>query len=295
MKDTHKAILKVLTPVLLVAILVVTAWIGGVQGDILGAVGPGQAEYRAMAWGDYYKSVQEQLAMLIAGTEEDGTAIPDRPFTLDGEAVDVTTSVDFTVTLDSEVVAVDATGQGDVPISTSRDLTVTLDSETVTVDTELAAAAALADAAANPTVPKVGAAELLYNDTTWDRERNNTEGTLLASAAYTTTTSSADTINYNSSALALFVDVTSITASPSVTAQLDWKDPVSGDYEPIWIATVAIVGTGEYIYLFDLGGLGSAGEYDEAVNIRIPRTFRLTMTHADADSITYSVGLALMQ
>ncbi len=164
-----------------------------------------------------------------------------------------------------------------------------------TVDTELAAAAALADAAANPTIPKVGAAELLYNDTTWDRERNNTEGTLLASAAYTTTTSSADTINYNSSALALFVDVTSISASPSVTAQLDWKDPVSGDYEPIWIATVAIVGTGEYIYLFDLGGLGSAGEYDEAVNIRIPRTFRLTMTHADADSITYSVGLALMQ
>ncbi len=202
---------------------------------------------------------------------------------------------DVKVSLDGEVVAADVTGQGDVPISTSRDLTVTLDSETVTVDSELAAAAALADAAANPTVPTVGGAELLYNEATWDRARGNTEGTLLASAARTATVTSTDTTNYNNnSGLLLFIDVTSITASPSVTAQLDWKDPASGDYEPVWIATVAIVGTGEYIYMFGLGGVGSAGEYDEAVNILIPRTFRLTMTHADSDSITYSVGYNLL-
>lgn len=48
--------------------------------------------------------------------------------------IPISTSVDLTVTLDSEVAAVDATGQGDVPISTSRELTVTLDSEVVAVD-----------------------------------------------------------------------------------------------------------------------------------------------------------------
>lgn len=42
-------------------------------------------------------------------------------------------------------------------------------SGTVTVDSELPAAAALADATANPTVPGVGAFILGYNGTTWDR------------------------------------------------------------------------------------------------------------------------------
>lgn len=44
---------------------------------------------------------------------------------------------------------------------------------TWTVDTELPAAAALADATSNPTVPTAGAAGLLYNGTTWDRVRGD--------------------------------------------------------------------------------------------------------------------------
>ncbi len=41
------------------------------------------------------------------------------------------------------------------------------------VDTELPAAAALADAAANPTSPMVGAAKLIFNGATWDRARGD--------------------------------------------------------------------------------------------------------------------------
>jgi len=41
------------------------------------------------------------------------------------------------------------------------------------VDTELPAAAALADAAANPTTPTVGGANLIFNGTTWDRARGD--------------------------------------------------------------------------------------------------------------------------
>jgi hypothetical protein len=48
-------------------------------------------------------------------------------------------------------------------------------SGTVTADTELPTAAALADGAANPTTPTVGAANLGFNGTTWDRLKS--EGT----------------------------------------------------------------------------------------------------------------------
>lgn len=56
---------------------------------------------------------------------------------------------------------------------------ITVDGEvsitgSVTVDTELAAAAALADSTANPTIPSVGALGLVFNGTTWDRARGDT-------------------------------------------------------------------------------------------------------------------------
>jgi hypothetical protein len=47
-------------------------------------------------------------------------------------------------------------------------------SGTVTADTEMPAAAALADGAANPTTPTVGAGGLLWNGTTWDRAKGDT-------------------------------------------------------------------------------------------------------------------------
>jgi predicted small integral membrane protein len=49
---------------------------------------------------------------------------------------------------------------------------------TVTVDSELPAAAALADATANPTVPGVGAFLVGFNGTTWDRVRTANTGRL---------------------------------------------------------------------------------------------------------------------
>ncbi len=67
-------------------------------------------------------------------------------------------------TTPTQIAAVDASGRLSVSLTAS--------SATVTVDTELAAAAALADGAANPTTPTVGAANLTYNGTTWDRQRS---------------------------------------------------------------------------------------------------------------------------
>ena len=62
--------------------------------------------------------------------------------------------------------------------------TITVDGS-VTADTELPTAAALSDAAANPTTPTVGAANLGFNGTTWDRlksEGTNADGEAVGTA-----------------------------------------------------------------------------------------------------------------
>ena len=60
-------------------------------------------------------------------------------------------------------------------VSTSNGLPVAQQGTwSVTADTELPAAAALADATANPTTPVIGGCLLLFNGTTWDRVRGDT-------------------------------------------------------------------------------------------------------------------------
>lgn len=57
-----------------------------------------------------------------------------------------------------------------VNLGANNDVTVT---GNVNADTELPAAAALSDAAANPTTPTVGSGNLVYNGATWDRARGD--------------------------------------------------------------------------------------------------------------------------
>ncbi len=63
-------------------------------------------------------------------------------------------------------------------IANGLDVDVTRVTGTVTVDSELPTAAALADAAANPTVPAVGSFLVGFNGTTWDRVRTANTGRL---------------------------------------------------------------------------------------------------------------------
>lgn len=62
-------------------------------------------------------------------------------------------------------------------ITNGLDVDVTRVTGTVTVDSELPAAAALADAASNPTSPLVGDCQMVYNGTTWDRVRESANST----------------------------------------------------------------------------------------------------------------------
>ena len=63
---------------------------------------------------------------------------------------------------------------GQATSANSAPVVIASDQSAVSVDTELPTAAALADATANPTTPIVGAANLGFNGTTWDRLKTDT-------------------------------------------------------------------------------------------------------------------------
>ena len=130
----------------------------------------------------------------------------------------------------------------------------------------------------------------LFNGSTWDRERANTEETILASAARTATTNSADFTNFNARGGHFQINVTSITATPSITPTIQGKDPVSGTYYDILVGT-AITTTGITILKVYPGILAIA---NGAASDILPRTYRVSVAHGDADSITYSVGASLV-
>ncbi len=138
----------------------------------------------------------------------------------------------------------------------------------------------------------VGAGNLHFNATTWDRTRGNVELTLLASSARTAEANSADQVSYNHTGLIIVVDASVDGAAASIPPTLEIKDSISGNYFTIWTAAVPIADVVTRAYLFTPGGEG--GSYTEAVNLRIGRTWRFTMTVADADSITYSASAVLL-
>lgn len=157
------------------------------------------------------------------------------------------------------------------------------------VDTELAAAVALADAAANPTVPIVGAGEMLFNGTTWDRKRNNTEEVPFASAARTAG-SWVDSVNYNARGAIITLNVTTKTGSPSIHLEVWIWDPSSNQRETLLIGA-AVTAAGRHSYIVYPGCGPAANDIDVVAAYPLPRDWGVGMIHNNSDSITYSVGV----
>lgn len=127
----------------------------------------------------------------------------------------------------------------------------------------------------------------LYNDSTWDRARNNVACTIYASAARTAAPTLVDMVNYNARGLIICINCTAIVATPSVVFVVEGKDSIPGDYWTM-LSSVPIVATGKTVLM-----LGPT--LTEAANLKanclIPRTYRVRPVHGDADSITYSVSV----
>ncbi len=88
----------------------------------------------------------------------------------------------------------------------------------------------------------------------------------------------------------IIIDVTLDEASASVTFTLQGFDRASGKYYTI-LASAAIVGTGTTI-LRVYPGLTAAGNL-VATDI-MPKYWRINANHVDADAMTYSVGIHLV-
>ena len=124
----------------------------------------------------------------------------------------------------------------------------------------------------------------------WDRKRGNHSGTLLASAARTASVASAAQVNYNARGVHVIINVSAYPAAASVVPTIQGYDPLSASYYDI-LTGAAIVATG-YTVLKVYPGIGAI--VNGAASDILPRNWRINMAHADADSITYSVGFQVV-
>ena len=114
--------------------------------------------------------------------------------------------------------------------ATAASLNVTA-SGTIT-DSKLPASAASADSLANPTITQIGADTMAYNNSTWDRFRNNFNTTTGDTGAKTATFNGATQTNFNASGAYIFVNVGTVSGTtPTMAMQLQY----SGDGGTTWV------------------------------------------------------------
>lgn len=140
-------------------------------------------------------------------------------------------------------------------------------------------AAAAADAYANPTITHVGSDQMMFNGTTWDRQRNNVNVNVDTSAAKTTTVAGTTATNYNASSMAVAILVTAVSGTtPTLVAKLQWS-PDNGttwvDWDTTNLQTASITTTGTYVLKVYPGATNAA---NSACNDFVPRTWRVYYT-----------------
>lgn len=117
------------------------------------------------------------------------------------------------------------------------------------------------------------------------------ETTVYASAARTATPAAATFATGYARGVALVVDVTAIGAAPSITVKLEHQDVASGKWVTLLTsAAIAAVSTTVLKVYPDLTAVANL-----TVNDVVWETCRVTVTHGNSDSITYSVSAHLVQ
>lgn len=115
---------------------------------------------------------------------------------------------------------------------------------------------------------------------------------LYASAARTATPTAVTFYNEgNFNALQIFVSATASSSTPSVVVTIDtWNS--KADKWVTLLTGAAITGVSENIY--QVGGAGQ--NVSNLVDVRHPgKRIRVTLTHGDSDSITYSVAASFLR
>lgn len=118
----------------------------------------------------------------------------------------------------------------------------------------------------------------------------NTEGTLLASAARTTATTTAVQTNHNARGVLLTFNAT-VVGTGTATLSVEVLDPVSGNNYAF--ATGAASGAGQNSLLIYPGVL-DADVTPDARSCALPRTWQAKVAKSDGSSWTYSLGYSLI-
>jgi len=118
-----------------------------------------------------------------------------------------------------------------------------------------------------------------------------TEGDLLASAARTASTTSEWFYNSDFRGVHVTINVTAVVSSPSVTFKIQGLDRTSGNTYDL-LASAAITGTGQTELKVYPGLTASANAVASDV---LPRDWRISATHGNGNSITYSVGFSALK
>ena len=115
------------------------------------------------------------------------------------------------------------------------------------------------------------------------------EQQIYASAARTATPTAVEVNTRRFRSMVIVLDATAITSTPSVTIALDRKDNASGKYVNILTsAAIATVSTNTIRI-----GLGLPVTANVSANEPLPNVVRVTITHGNANSITYTVSAHL--
>ena len=138
---------------------------------------------------------------------------------------------------------------------------------------------------------------MLFSGSNYEDEYSNSEITLLASAARTATTATAAQTNTTGRGLILYVDITARAASTTLTPSLQTKDPVGGEWITIWTAAAALNSSNTTVAysFYPSPSADAANLYTEAVDLLLPRTWRINVVHSDANGVTYSLAACVVR
>jgi hypothetical protein len=134
------------------------------------------------------------------------------------------------------------------------------------------------------------AGQMLYNGATFDRQRGNLEGTLLASAARTTTTSSAAQTNYNHRGVIIYLWAT-VIGTGTVTITVEGSAGSLG-----WTHAVGAASGQSTVLCVYPGAVDSdfAAAIGETRSLPLPRVWSSSVVKSDASSWTYALTYALI-
>lgn len=117
----------------------------------------------------------------------------------------------------------------------------------------------------------------------------NTDNTLIASAALTTTQTGADQTNPTGKGLQVVLDMT-VVGTGSVTLEIDGKDSVSGKYYALLVGTAVVTNVTNVYRVYP----GLVAVANAVANDILPKTWRIKVTANNANSATYSVGASVI-